>query len=311
LRIDFYSPGKRGSARINWVAVNLLVIVVLWLTGSRAQAGPEKPDPAAMLRSQYQSLDDRIKNNQFHKPLYLDSKETADNVAGDIHALLDHPYSTVAATLTKAENWCEILILHPNTKYCRAAPSEPVTVITVYVGRKYDQPLEDASQVNFKYNPIEKTADYLQVQLHADAGPFATRDYRIMIEAVALDDKRTIIHLAYSYSYGLLGRMAMQTYLGTVGRNKVGFTITSKQENGQAIYVKGMRAVVERNTMRYYLALESFFGGLVVPAPARFEKRLNDWFAAAASYPEQLHEMERAEYLEMKYSEYRRQIGTE
>lgn len=105
----------------------LFVVIVVWLAVGGVQAEPENIDAAATLRSQYQALGERLKNNQFHKPLYLDSQETADNVAGDIHALIDHPFSRVAATLTKAENWCDILILHPNTKYCRAAPAEPTT----------------------------------------------------------------------------------------------------------------------------------------------------------------------------------------
>jgi len=68
-----------------------------------------------------------------------------------------------------------------------------------------------------------------------------------------------------------------------------------------------MRGVVERNTMRYYLAIEAFLGALSVPPQARLEKRLRDWFAAAERYPRQLHEKERDEYLKMKRREYLRQ----
>lgn len=304
-------PRHRWISRFNQAVLSFLLIMVLYPAVGWTRAEPEQSDPVAALRSQYQALSDQFKDNQFHEPLYLHSNETEDKLTGDIHALIDHPFSTVAAMLAKAENWCDILILHPNTKYCRAAPAEPATDIAVYVGRKYDQPLEEASRVNFKYKLAEKNSDYLQVQLHADAGPLGTHDYRIMIEAVAMDDKRTLIHFAYSYSYGLMSRLAMQTYLGTVGRDKVGFTITGHQADGQPIYVKGMRGVVERNTMRYYLALESFFDTAAVPAPDRLEKRLSDWFAASAVYSKQLHEMERDEYLEMKRSEYRRQSETQ
>jgi hypothetical protein len=65
--------------------------------------------------------------------------------------------------------------------------------------------------------------------------------------------------------------------------------------------------VVERNTMRYYLAIEAFLGALAAPPQARFEKRLRDWFAAAERYPRQLHEMEQGEYLDMKRKERLRQ----
>jgi len=65
--------------------------------------------------------------------------------------------------------------------------------------------------------------------------------------------------------------------------------------------------VVERNTMRYYLAIESYLGALSAPPQTRLEKRLQDWFAASERYSRQLHEMERGEYLEMKRREYQRQ----
>ena len=68
-----------------------------------------------------------------------------------------------------------------------------------------------------------------------------------------------------------------------------------------------MRGVTERNTMRYYLAIESFLGALATPAPGRVEKSMSDWFTAIERYPRQLHEMERGEYLAMKRMEYARQ----
>ena len=99
----------------------------------------------------------------------------------------------------------------------------------------------------------------------------------------------------------------MQAYLGTIGSDKVGFTVVGKQSDGQPLHVGGMRGLVERNTMRYYLAIEAFLGALSAPPQARLEKRLHDWFAAVERYPRQLHEMEQAEYLDMKRKEYLRQ----
>jgi len=68
-----------------------------------------------------------------------------------------------------------------------------------------------------------------------------------------------------------------------------------------------MRGVVERNTMRYYLAIEAFLGALSAPPQAQLEKRLHDWFAAVERYPRQLHEMDEGAYLDMKRRETRRQ----
>ena len=70
-----------------------------------------------------------------------------------------------------------------------------------------------------------------------------------------------------------------------------------------------MRGAVERNTMRYYLAIEAFLGALSAPPGARVEKSMRDWFAATEAYPRQLHEVEQNEYLAMKRNEYSRQQG--
>ena len=98
------------------------------------------------------------------------------------------------------------------------------------------------------------------------------------------------------------GRIAMKTYLATVGSAKVGF---SKDTDGS--YVGGVRGLVERNTMRYYLAIDAFLGSLNTPAAKRVDQRFATWFDATEQYPRQLHELERQDYLQMKKNEYQRQ----
>ena len=112
--------------------------------------------------------------------------------------------------------------------------------------------------------------------------------------------------MSYSYAYGMGARLAMQAYLATIGHDKIGFSITGKNASGAPIYADGVRGVLERNTMRYYLAIESYLGARTVPAPQRLSRRLQDWFSATERYP-QLHEIERDAYLEMKLREVRRQ----
>ncbi len=259
-----------------------------------------------ILRARYNALQSQLRDNQFHRPLHLDSRETSSSVKGDINAIVNYPFATVTAALKKPEQWCDVLMLHLNTKYCRAVTQGQENVLNVSIGKKHDQPLDDAYRVNFSYRVASLTADYLQVRLDADEGPLSTRDYRIMFEAIPLDSGRTFIHLAYAYAYGITGRLAMQAYLGTIGRNKVGFTLIGT-EDSQPRYIDGMRGVVERNTMRYYLAIEAYLGALSASPPARLEKRLQDWFSASERYPQQLHEMERDTYLDMKRREHQRQ----
>ena len=60
--------------------------------------------------------------------------------------------------------------------------------------------------------------------------------------------------------------------------------------------------MVERNTMRYYLAIDTYLGSLNDPPG----KRLQNWFAATERYPRQLHGISRNAYLNMKQTELRR-----
>jgi hypothetical protein len=126
-----------------------------------------------------------------------------------------------------------------------------------------------------------------------------------MLEATPLDAGRSLLHLRYSYAFGFAGRVAMQAYLGTIASEKRGFTVVGKQADGRPLYIDGMRGLVERNTMRYYLAIEAYLGAQAAPQD-RLEKSLRDWFAAIERHPRQLHELEQGEYLAMKRKEYLR-----
>ena len=71
-------------------------------------------------------------------------------------------------------------------------------------------------------------------------------------------------------------------------------------------YIGGLRGLVERNTMRYYLAIDACLDAIAVPPADQLEKRLRDWFDATEKYPRQLHETGRDAYLAMKRREYQR-----
>jgi hypothetical protein len=290
-----------------WAPAQMFAVALACAGASNAQAGDADAKSAAALLARYAALQEQLRNNQFQRPLFMDSSEKSGAVTGDIYAVIDHPFAAVDEALSDADHWCDIMILHLNTKYCRASADGRGSVVKVSIGRKYDQPLDKAYEVAFAYVVAARAANYLQVRLTAEEGPLSTRDYRIVLEAVALEGGQTFIHLSYSYAYGVVGRLAMQTYLNTIGRDKVGFTVTGKQSDGRLIYIGGVRGAVERNTMRYYLAVEAHLGALSVAPKARFEKSIRDWFAAVEAYPLQLHEMERSEYLDMKRKEISRQ----
>lgn len=286
-------------------------VLALMLVGSVPAQGDDAAVPgrlaAARLRAAYVALRDDPGHGQFNRPLYMNSAEGATGVNGEIYALVEHPFADAAAVLSKPAQWCEILILHLNTKYCRPSGNGEGAVLHVGIGKKYDQPMSEAYRLAFGYRVTARSANFMQVSLDAGEGPLGTRDYRIVLEAAPSEGSWTLVRISYAYSFGMAGRLAMQAYLGTAGRNKVGFTIVGRESDGQPVYIGGVRGVVERNTMRYYLAIESFLGSLSSPPQTRVEKSLRDWHAAVERYPRQLHELDQGEYLAMKRREYSRQ----
>lgn len=267
----------------------------------------EAAQPAAALQARYLSLQDQLNHNAFQRPLFLDSTEAADELKGDVYAVIDHPYATVSQALQEMDHWCDILILHLNVKSCRAVSSPAARILEVSLGRKIDEPLDQAYPVKFDYRVAAAGASHLQILLHADTGPLGSKNYQIALEAVPLKAGRTFIHLSYSYDYGLAVRLAMKSYLATLGNGKVGFSVIDRRPDGATVLINGVRGVVERNTMRYYLAIEAYLGSLSAPPAEQFEKRLHDWFAATERFRLQLHELDEGEYLAMKRKEVQRQ----
>jgi len=286
------------------------VLLLLWLTlssiGAVFAAVPDSSS-GALLLAKYTALAERLQQNPFQRSLHLDSTESVNDIKGDIFAVVDYPFATVNAGLNDPDNWCDVLSLHLNTKYCHASSENARTVLHVRIGKKFDQPLEDAYSLEFSYRVASATAKYLEIQLSADKGPMDTRDYRILLQAIPLANGRTFLHLSYFYAYGWVGRIAMKTYLATLGSGKVGFTVTRRNSNGQPEYIKGMRGLVERNAMRYYLAIDAYLGASATTPAQQLQKRLQSWFTATEQYPRQLHEIERTAYIDMKLSEYLRQ----
>jgi len=270
------------------------------------QAAPADAGGAASLRATYAAMAERLANNRFQRPLHLDSTESASGLKGDIYALIERPIAEVSAALSDAGQWCDVMILHLNTKQCRATAGPARTMLTVHVGKKTEQPLADAYPVEFAFRLAAATPEYFAVQLDAESGPLGTRDYRIRLEAASVDAGRTFLHLTYSYGFGLTSRLAMQAYLASAGAGKVGFSPAAPQPGGKPGFIGGMRGVVERNTMRYYLAIDAY---LAAPGAGQAERRLSGWFDATEQYRRQLHELERVAYLAMKRREIARQMA--
>ena len=265
-----------------------------------------EPPAGAALRERQVQLAPELAHSPFGRPLKLVSTEAGEQLQGSIDAVISQPYALAREHLQQPQVWCEILMLHINTKQCTASANN----VAVNIGRKLDQPLRDSYRVNFTLQPLEASPDYLSVRLSAASGPFSTHDYRIQLQAIPLEGgQKTFLHLDYSYAYGLTAKLAMRGYLATVGSGKVGFT--KEKPGASSPYIGGMRGVVERNTMRYYLAIDAYLDSLAAPAAEQLEARLQAWYEANEKYARQLHEVDKTAYLEMKRDEVRRQQSLE
>ena len=289
---------KTPSIRIAALAFALALPAIAGAQTTQPGAGAEA------LQAQYRSVQPQLTGNMFQRPLVLASNEASDRLSGDIYAVIDHPFADVGRELKSPLVWCEVLMLHLNTKNCTVGAGKDA--LNVAVGRKYDQPLDQAQRIDFGYRVNQARPDYLDVRMSAATGPLSTRDYRISLEAVPIDGGRTFIHLGYAYAYGTAARLAMKGYLATVGSDKVGFTPAGTDGQGKPEFVGGVRGVVERNTMRYYLAIDAY---LDAPGAQNRDKRAALWFDGTERYARQLHEVERSDYLEMKHKEFTRMQG--
>src|SRR5579864_1724179 len=183
-------PAGNRRPRQWWMAV--MTAMLCFLSQS---VFSQADDGAASLRDKYQSLTQQLAQNQFERPLYLESQELPSALNGNIYGVVNYPFAMVNATLNHPTqgpaNWCDVLILHLNIKYCHASTSASGTVLAVNIGKKTEESLSSSYRVQFNYHPAASTPDYFRVELSAATGPLSTKDYRIVLEAIPVDDSRT------------------------------------------------------------------------------------------------------------------------
>ncbi|MFO1217316.1 MAG: hypothetical protein U1E89_02920 [Burkholderiaceae bacterium] len=278
--------------------------VALGMCGAAAQTA-QPGDGAAALRERHAALREALRTSALQRPIVIESQQQGDAIAGRVYAVVELPFAQIAKVVPNVGHWCDILMLHLNNKQCQLGTAGTQATLALWISRRYDIPLEKAQRIDFAYQAPAQQAGYVDAVLTAPKGPLGTHDYRIEVEAMPLPDGRSFVHMAYTYEAGMASRMAMQAYLATAGREKIGFTVTERKPDGQAVYMTGLRGLVERNTMRYFLALEAYIASLAQPPAQQQEFRLKQWITAIERYAPQLHEADEQVYLEMKRAELR------
>ena len=254
---------------------------------------------AALLQT-YNKILPQLQQNQYDAPIYMQSANREHFTHGEIFAVMPHPYSVLSKTLSNPKNWCQAIILHVNVKSCVEHNSGP---IRTYLGYKDYQDPEDSVELDYYYSIVKQQPDYTHILLQADYGPYGTSNYRLHAEFLPLDENNSFVYFSYSLEYGSIAQIVLKTYLATFGRNKVGFSLIEPDKDGKPQYIGGIQGVVERNAMRYFLAIQSYFDTLELPARQRYRASLNRWFDFTEKYRRQLYELDRVDYLAFKQKE--------
>lgn len=276
----------------------VLIAALAWLGSATAAFALEASAGGALaLRAKRAELQAALRDNAFGEPLVIEVKESPDRIAGDVYAELPYAFGVVGAALRTPAALCELLFLHLNVHGC--VPRE-ANLLEVLAGPKKSGAAGMTAQMRYSVRIEADAPEQLRVVLAAPTGPLSTTDYRMVFEAVPLDEARSFVHFGYAHNTGMLARMAMQTYLATAGRDKFGFSVTGRDAEGRPQYVRGERGSLERNVMRYYLALQAHCRERAGTPEERQQARLRTWFALTERHAAQLHEYSLEEYLSEK-----------
>lgn len=265
-------------------------------------------DSADNMEEKYDEIEEQLFDNIYGIPIYLESTSGNNLMQGEVYGILYHSFKKVSRSLSSVEKWCEIMPQHLNIKACTYEYINKQRRLTLYSGRKYYKKADNAYRLNYTFNVNALNDEYFRVTLNAKDGPLDTKDYNISVAAIPLSDNTTFFYLTYEYQYGFITSIAMSTYLATLGYKKIGFSIKAKDKNDRPIYVGGVRGVIERNAVRYYFAIKSYFNTQTVEINKRFETRISDWFDLTEQYHQQLYELDKPDYLKYKRMERKDQL---
>lgn len=284
------------------------VAALLLFSAAIAAAGEKNRQGEELLLDSYHRNVAQLKTNSFALPLVVDSFERGDRVQVDVYGIFDYHFTTVVNSLNAPASWCDIVSLHPNVKACTYREQSGTRLLTFYPGGKEYQLPEEKRRVTYSYRVMARQPGYLDIMLNADAGPFGTKGHKMRFEALPLDGGKTFVHVSYAYSDSAALRLATKIYFATLGRGKVGFTVTGTDRKGKPQYIGGPRGALERSAVRYYFAIQSFMDTLRYPEESRFSMRSSEWHDLTTRFRKQLFDLDKNEYLSYKIAEHKNQI---
>lgn len=248
------------------------------------------------LVDKYNKVEKELGNSPFPIPFFIESAVSKNASRVDIYGTVNFPFDLIKKELLVPASWCEVVLPHIKVGACTHKKVNDKWLITIFNVDKLSEPPEDAYKMKFEYRVSGLQARYFDVLLAAHEGPFHTKEHQFGLEAMPLSEGTTFIHLKYSYKYSSLTYLLMKLF----GGSKVGFSVTGTDNNGNPVYVDGLRGSVERDVACYYLAILAYLDTLKSPAEQRYEKQISEWYDLTARFKKQLLEMGKEEYLTLK-----------
>ena len=240
-------------------------------------------------------------------PLRIESSSLDGKVEGQVNGHLAFPFAMVSSALRDPAAWCAIIALHQNVKACVHVERADAEVLRVYNGKKHFQDVEHAIVSEYVFAPAASEPARMVISLTAASGPLGTSDHRILLDARADPGGGTAVEFRYHYRVSQLAQTSLRLYLATGARDKIGFTVVGENAHGEPHHVTGVRGLIERNAVRYYLAITAYLESRDLPAPSASEWRAARWYDLTQVYAAQLHEVERGDYLANKRREFAQQ----
>jgi hypothetical protein len=259
------------------------------------------------LLEKFQRLENKSPYSLHGISSYLDSFDEKNISGVDIYGVIEYPFEFVEKEFMAHANWCNIVILHPNIKACTYWGTDNNWRLILFNADKAEQTLANASPIEFKWS-INRQPGYFDILLRASEGPYSTKNHLFELEAAPRDEHRTLVHLRYSYEYGVLTSIFMKSYFAIFGGSKVGFSVTGKDSNNNPVYASGIRGLNERNVVRYYFAILAYMETRHSPVELSFEKSIGRWHDLASQYKKQLTPGEKKDYIARKKLDRKNQL---
>jgi len=239
-------------------------------------------------------------------PIYLETVQKEKVLNVNLLGLFPFKFSDVAEVVARPASYCEFLPLMLNVKSCVITEINPVTRMKFYVAGKHYTPPLASYRIHAVFRLVDRTSEKIRIRLESEEDSAGKTGYDVDLVAIPLEGQ-TLLYLKSRYAPGRVTRMATNTYVNVFAHDKPGFTEIQKP-GGEKKLITGFPAVIERSSVRAYLALKAYMINFHLPPAKRFEACLGTWYDLNRPYKKQLYELERDEYLQIKRREHQNQL---